>query len=668
MYLFILDFSENNLLTEQIDIASLYDLPVLNKLLIEHQLINFTDLSVDKSFLINFTRKIEFPVFDAVSVEEKNIFKELMLIDNEEKFIVLRNDVYFEINNLNSIITGQNELASIKDKNGLIFCVFGSIGQLKRIYNKNFTIYDVFKQMNYFTSICEDSFNGYVKNLNGIASYKTLLFDILNGKTLYKPPFIAEGVFTEGDVPEGDFSIVPPVYFGKGVQIESGAVVGANTVIYDYSLVSKNTSIKNSVLFENVYISSNCYIDGTVCCDNASVKRNTAVFSGSVIGADALIGEDMTLENNSIVNKKVRFDKFNNYPFRNKKDFPFNSKFQGVTPDKSALLGSAVAVVFKKPKIIVGSDYSPNALSIKLAFLSGLIASGSRCVDVGVTFKSHLFFSLRYCDCDFSVFFSDTGGGTNIEIFNSKNEELTKTDFCNLFDFCNRGNFIFEKSAENEYVRQIKGLKKMYIREITAFSLEDLPYVDEVVCENKILLKILNEILNKCTKKDNRENGISVLMDGSGTNVNIKSRGKIYTQTNLKKLVFFYTKSEQNTKIFESDFYKWLWRYDSVILFMVVLNIIKISGKELGVLIEELPKFYIKTNCINLKSNNSEIAEKISSKFPFNHQKGVFNIKCNDEHVKVLNNSDDGKVKIIASSKCMAVSEELCNFFSEFLA
>ena len=65
---------------------------------------------------------------------------------------------------------------------------------------------------------------------------------------------------------------------------------------------------------------------------------------------------------------------------------------------------------------------------------------------------------------------------------------------------------------------------------------------------------------------------------------------------------------------------------------------------------------------------NSEIAEKISLKFPFNHQKGVFNIKCNDEHVKVLNNSDDGKVKIIASSKCMAVSEELCDFFSEFLA
>jgi NDP-sugar pyrophosphorylase family protein len=61
------------------------------------------------------------------------------------------------------------------------------------------------------------------------------------------------------------------------VQIESGSVIGPDTIIYNNSLISENTKIMNSVLFENVYVSSNCFVDGSVCCDNASIKRNTTL-------------------------------------------------------------------------------------------------------------------------------------------------------------------------------------------------------------------------------------------------------------------------------------------------------------------------------------------------------------------------------------------------------
>ncbi len=667
MYLFSVDFSQNNLLTDQLNVSSLYDIPVMNKLLIEHQLINFVDLSIDKAYLIDCDKSIIFPVFNIISVKECEIFKELALIDNNEKFIAFRNDVYFEIDNLKYNINRNDELVFFDCKSGLEFCVIGSVGQLKKLYNKNSSLTDFFKSPEKFASFYKETEDGYVNNLKSIKNYKSLLRDILNGKTFFIPPFVAEGVFTDGVVPKGDFSIVPPVYIGESVQIESGSVIGPDTVIYNNSLVAENTTIMNSVIFENVYISSNCFIDGSVCCDNASIKRNTSVFSDSVIGSDALVGEDMTVENSSTINKNVRFDKFDFVRIKmDKINFTCN-KFQGLSPDKVALLGSSFAVVFKNPKIIVGCDGAPNSLSLKLAFMSGLIASGCDCLDVGVTFKSQIFFSSRFCDCDYSVFFSGRGGGTDIEFFDSENNDLSRSQCYNLLDFCNKGKFIYKKNEECKNIRQIKGLRRMYVREITAFSDNELPFISEIICDNKILLKTLEEIFKICNTNASYENGFILYINESGTNANIKYKDKLYPQKILKKLVFFFMKNQVKAKVFESELYKSLWRYDSVFLIVTVLNIIKFSGKELDILIAEMPRFFIKTKTIELKCGNNDIAGKLSRKFKINHDGDAFRIKCNEGYVKLINNQKSGKIKILTASESMAISEELCDFFIRFL-
>ena len=667
MYLFCVDFSQNNFLTEQINIKSFYDLPVMDKLLIEQQLINFIDLSIDKAYLIGCKKNVNFSVFNTVSMKEAELFKELALINDSEKFLAFRNDVYFETNNLSFNKNESDEFVILNDKNSFGFCVCGSVGQLKRLYNKNISLSAFLKSPEKFTFYSKQVQDGYVNHLKSIKNYKSLLYDVLNDKTFRKPPFVAEGVFTDGKFPEGDFSIVPPVYIGESVQIESGSVIGPDTVIYNNSLIAENTSIMNSVIFENVYVSSNCFIDGAVCCDNASIKRNSAVFSGSIIGADALIGEEMTLENGSVINKNVTYDKFD--LLKSKKNILYYGRdnFQGLSPDKVALLGSAFAVVFGTPKIIVGCDGSSNSLCLKLAFISGLIASGSECLDVGVTFKSQMFFSSSFCDCDYSVFFSGIGGGTNIEFFNKKNENLSRTQCFNLLDYCNKEKIVYKNAEECKNVRQIKGLRRMYVREITAFSDSELPYISDVICENQTLLKTLKEIFKKCITEDSRGNGLLLYMNESGTNVNIKFKEVLYQQKTLKKLVSYFLKKDEDIKIFESELYKKLWRYDSVFLLMAVLNIVKNTGKDLDVLIGELPKYFIKTKSIDFKCGNNKIAEKFSSKYRINHQNNTFRIKCKEGYVQVINNQEKGKIKILTASESFAIAEELCNFFIGFL-
>lgn len=665
MHLISVDFSKKSLLTEQLGIKSLYELNVFDKLLIEHQLRNFVDIEIESVFLINSTCKNEIALFKTQNVNDNELYKQLLFLNCDDTVILFRNDVYFETGCAHISANTYNDFLVVKDYNDFPLFIITKIGEIKKVLNKNYALTELFANPEKITqsSITTD-FSAH--HLNNVKKYKFLLNCIMNGKTFYKPPFVAEGIYTESEVPVGDFSIIPPVYVATGVQIESGSVIGPNTVLHKNTLISENTVVMNSILFENVYISSNCFIDGTVCCNNASIKRNSAVFSGSVIGVDSLIGEDVTVENNSIINKSIKYDKFNKSPFGIKNTFNFKNKFQGLPPDKVALLGSAVANVFKKPKVLVAGDGEPNSLSLKLAFMSGFIASGGECLDAGVVFESQLFFSSAFCDCDYSVFFYGNGGGTDITIYDSAFKELSKSECCNLFEFCNSKNFIYATPGECKTIRQVIGLKRMYIREITALFNDDLPYVEEIECENKLLGKVLESILNKLTKKKSFEHKISVYMNYSGTNVNIIFDGDFYSGKVLKKIVFFYSKKEE-FQYFKSDRYKELWKTDSVILLVTILNIMKKTSLTPSELVLSLPDFYIKSKNLDCNFTNSQIAEKIAGGYPIQYADDCFKIKCDDAYIKIKKLNKSNKIKVICCSESMAVSEEFCDKFCSFL-
>ncbi|MEE1504003.1 MAG: hypothetical protein UGF89_07145 [Acutalibacteraceae bacterium] len=665
MHLIFADFSENNLLTTQIGVDIFYDLKVLDKLLIEHQLMNFIDLPVEKVYLLNSQNINKTLLFETICLDETALNKQLLYLDGSDKVIILKNNVYFESDFKSFLEISIGELLVVEDEDGNPFCIISTVSDIKKILNKNFSVKELFIRAGKLSER-QIKDKAYIKPLQNVKDYKALINDIINGKTSYKPPFIAEGVFTESVMPDGDFSIIPPVYIGTGVQIESGSTIGPNTVIYGNSLISENTFVKNSVLFDNVYISSNCYIDGSVCCNNASVKRNTAVFSGSVIGIDTLIGEDMTVENNSIINKNVKYDKFNKSPFTSKNTFSFNNKFQGLSPDKVALLGSAIASVFKNSKIIVASDGQVNSLSLKLAFMSGFIASGGECIDAGVMFKSQILFCSAFCECDYSVFFSGIGGGTDVTIYDSEFQELNKSECSNLFEFCNNGKINYVSEEQCKPIRQIKGLTRVYIREITSFSETELPYINGIFCENKHLVKTLESVLKTCAKNYNDEHKVYVYMNDSGTNVNIKFDGVIYSEKILRKIVFFYLRSEKK-HFFQSDCYNNLWKYDAVILLLHVLNIMKRTALTLPDLVSNLPNYFIKRKTIESKDNNSTIASKISCDYPIVYKNNCFNIACDNGFVKLKKSEKSNNIKILCSSENMDVSNELCNIFCGFL-
>ena len=665
MYLVFVNISENNsLLTEQLNVRSFYDLSVLNKLLPEVQLTNFSASDIQEVFLFGSEKAMKFPLFKSKNVNMTDFMKTIFEVNISDKILLLRNDVYFEsdIADYESHHRG-DDIIAFTDQEGYCYCVLTSVGALRRMLNKNISFKDLFTQRQKLADVHITPV-GYTKPLNSVKSYKSLLFDILNGKTNFKPPHIAEGVFTEGAVPENDFSIIPPVYIGESVQIESGSVIGPNAVIQNNTLISTDTSIKNSILFEDVYVSSHCYINGAICCKNSSIKRNSAVFGGSVIGENSLVGEDMLVENDSVINKNVKFDRLIKSPFTEKMNNLFRNEFNALSPEKAALLGSAIGNVFNKPKVLIASDGSPDSLAIKLALLSGLILSGAECFDIGFAFKSFVFFGLSYCECDYSVFVSSKNGETDIEIFNRENIRISKTECCNLFDFCNKGKFNLAEQKICKPVRQIHGLRKMYIREITSAFTENIENFPIVDCENDVLFKLIEEIKVKTAGPNNKKQKLYVNINVVGTKVSITFKGKAYSEKTLKKLVHFYFKKAQNNGEPINNFFKKLWKKDCIALVFSVVYVIEKSKKDISALVEELPSFFIETKMVNTNLKAGDFARKFSDFNSFICKDNTCDIPLKNCLVRVVKSENTNRIKMLCASSDLSVSKEICDLIS----
>lgn len=205
---------------------------------------------------------------------------------------------------LNSFFTLRfDSFSSIKNaENDSVFCnenleIFGAIlnnFNAVKFLKKSTKIIPSFLKNRKEYSILKVVETGVI--LSNIKDYKLLNKLILSTDLCDDLPEIAQGIYSVGDIPRGDYTIIPPVYFGDNIQIESGAVIGPFSSVYDDSLIARNSVIDKSVLLNNCYISKDCLLEDCICCNNVSVRRASSIFSGSVIGADYMLSEESIIE------------------------------------------------------------------------------------------------------------------------------------------------------------------------------------------------------------------------------------------------------------------------------------------------------------------------------------------------------------------------------------
>ena len=537
-------------------------------------------------------------------------------------------------------------------------------------------------------------------------NFKKVQFDIIGGKTNKKPPFIAENVFTESSVPTGNFVIVPPVYFGKNVQVESGAVIGPFAVIGEGSLVSKGSKIRESILLKNVYVSSGCSVTGAILCDGVSVKKGASVFENAVLGQDVIIGEDCviangvmiwpnkTIENGVTVTENVRYSQPVNTTLQIN-NIIFGDFGVELTPEKTARLGSAIGTLSDGIRVGIGIDGETNSLALKCGLLGGLISVGAKTFDFGECFFSQIFYYSAFCDTDIAIFISGGENGVSLSLCEKGGVALSRDKTRKIEMILNRGEFNRSSCADCQSVSVINSLREMYLNEIIR-QFEDIK-----ISLPGVLFFCGNEEISFCVKKAFERLGVSeekedfiVKINNSGTKITVVENSGSFSHEKILTVVAHnemkngndvalpwdapqiittlgnslgrktYRISEESNRYENSKnndvSINQLWSRDAVLLMFRLLKIINESRKTLNTLVDELPEFYVAKKVMEIDISPALISKELLCNDFKTDESGGVTLKNEKGVAKVRSESNGKSLKIITEAVTMELAEELC--------
>lgn len=640
---------------ELFGVGSVMELPLFSEAYGERFFKNLSLFSPDKVIIYSQNTEfveIEYADFNTEKVSEASGLERLLVNSSDNDFLLAFSDMYFEADdNMQSAVNekkhsffmnGNTVISAFLDKESMI-------GLLPVIFGD--------RSGDYYNSFPKTEFKGYFKSVDKPRGYKELVCDILDGKSCIRLPQLAQGVFATSKIPQGDFVIIPPVYFSENVQIESGCVIGPRTVVTADSLIAKNTHIRNSVVGEGSYVSSNCFIDGALLSENVTVRRNSTVFADTVLGKGCTVGEDCVIENGSYIKPYARIDELKKKYINFKKETNESpAGFYGYLPEKAALLGGAVGNTFGSSKLAFASDGEPNSTSLKLALLSGAMTTGTQCYDFGNTFMSSLHYFMSFCQLERAVFVSGNKNGTVITVFSKNTVSLSNSQYYSIKNIVTSGEIERCKAGECKPVRQIHGMQRMYIQNLIKNFSEPIDFLIVFNSENKYIESVAELAAAKIRGEGAVvSNRLSFNVNREGTRLTAESNGIKYNHDKLKEICsFFYEKNSIESDKNNDD----LWEFDSLVLAFKIVEILyknKISLKEAADL---LPDFYVAENELSESVSFVKLVSELSEKGDLHYKEGNLTVESDGAEVSVAR-GDNGKLKLSVRSASQEFAKEL---------
>lgn len=326
--------------------------------------------------------------------------------------------------------------------------------------------------------------DAYWCDIADIKSLRMCIRDMMSHKIKVNMPDCKNGIFSEGKVPDGDYTIVPPVYIGRNVHIGENSVIGPFTVLGNGVSVSENTRIKKSVIGRNTNIGSNCDLIGAVTGDNSTIKSNSVCLEGSCIGDGCVINSGSTINNN------VNVWPSKNIPYRsvvmsdlrdgqNEFDLLDGDGISGVTfselsCERCCRLGEAVASSSCGGKVGIGYDGTKASKALAMAVLSGLISGGSMISDFGVCFASQMGFFVSFRSLDCGIYISANPKKTQINLFGAYGMPLGRKYEREIESRYKRSDFRRCSGMECNDVRDMSSVADVYDGQLLTLAGESL--------------------------------------------------------------------------------------------------------------------------------------------------------------------------------------------------
>ena len=547
--------------------------------------------------------------------------------------------------------------------------------------------------------------NDYWHHIKEIEDYKKVQFDILSRRAKKNLPYVAEGIFTKSNVPNGNFVIIPPVFFGENVQVESGAVIGPFVIIGEGSLVSKGSKIRESILLKSVYVSSGCSVNGALLCEGVSVKKGASLFEECVVGQDSVIGADSVIANSVLIWPNKIIENSSTITENVKYSQPVNSILQindvifgdfGVelTPEKTARLGAAIGTLFDGIRVGIGIDGETNSLALKCGVLGGLMSVGAKSFDFGKCFYSQMFYYSAFCDVDIAIFINGGNSGVSLVLCEKGGVALSREKARQLEMILKRNEFNRCAGGDCQSVSVMNSIENMYLNEICSqFDSKKIDFGILLICGNPFISQVVSEATGRLgIEKEN--DAFIIKVNDIGTRVTIVEKNESFPHEKILAVVAHNELKKGNDVALPWDapqiitslanslgrkalrlsgystFYdesklqststNQIWARDAVLLMFKLINIINDEGRTLKQLVKELPEFYVAKKVMEIDVSPSLISkELLDNDFEFNEENCAV-IKNEKGTARVRSDGNGKSLKIIAEAVNSELAEELC--------
>lgn len=549
--------------------------------------------------------------------------------------------------------------------------------------------------------------DGYWCDIGDIGAYTSCQFDMLDGSVECRFEGLCENrIYHKGQMPNGNYTIMSPVYIGQGVHIGDFSVIGPYAVIDDDCTIGVGATVKNSVVLPGAYIGDHCELRGALVCAGASLKRRAGMYEGSVAGAGSVIGADAS------VSPGVRIwpGKVVEDGARAAANIKTGCAHHGIfddegitgelgaelTPENCARIGSAAGCVFESGRIGVGCDGSVAGANLKNAVTAGVLSAGAEVCDFGSGFESLFNFAIQSFGLDMGIFVKMSGNKAMIKLTQGglgigRSAERKMESAVSTGDI--------RRCGADEYREpfHLPGVKAFYQSELEKCAPKGFDVPVMVKSPNREIQRLLSQVLRDkgCqVSVDTANAGIRIHIDASGTHASFFCEDGSYlnpAQTLVIGCIAAFENKEDVALPFDApnvivsiaeqygchvlhyldcptdksdaDARKLAasqrWVRDGLELALRVMSYAKSHNKTLTQLRAELPQFAVSVKAVSCSVNPGLLLRKLASGIPSQPSQGVVLTRGNGR-VFVSPLKRGTGIRIIAEADNMEIAGELC--------
>lgn len=366
---------------------------------------------------------------------------------------------------------------------------------------------------------------GYWCDIGDLETYIRCQQDMLEGRVRCDIRGARDGhgnVFA-GNPPPRTCRIIPPVYLGKDVTVENGAVLD-RSVVDDGCFIGTDARVTGSILLQGVYAGTRSRMTGALACAGAGIKTGAMLFEGTTVGAGAVIGERSTVHAGvKVWNKKVippssLVTEHVKVSVSDRNYFSDNgiSGEIGVelTPEFMARLGSAVGSLKPDSRIAVGCSSHPGVKVLGDAMSAGIRSAGAGVMDFGESFRARFEYDVAFSTSPLGVFI--TGGArAGVRVMGPGGLPANRETERGIESILARGEFVRCPHDRMGDKVEMKGMETLYKSQLIRYAVKGLSgCAARVQSRTMVVQDTLRDVLYKL--------GCDI---GSGFTLDVSSQG-----------------------------------------------------------------------------------------------------------------------------------------------